>query len=256
MPSAAHHQEQTASFLRFASYKREQQLKEIDAAFEETVDTSCAFLLESRLCHFFFRNRDNRARPPSPDSRARLPARAPRLLGGDYTEDDVRNILDNLCSVLKADMGKELEHASHTHVLVLSQLFKQAEGMGLNFSVDTSELENHALLGEMKQFEQDAEERKAMEAKMALTGQRSGPALATLSKAADGTGGGHLDLVRKNNALEDEVAQWKQRFEMLKQQSLGMAQAHSALGSEREKLSSQFDAMSMEQQTAMMQVRA
>ena len=105
----------------------------------------------------------------------------------------------------------------------------------------------------MKQFEQDAEEKKAMEAKMALTGQRSGPALATLSKAADG--GGHLDLVRKNNALEDEVAQWKQRFEMLKQQSLGMAQAHSALGSEREKLSSQFDAMSMEQQSAMDQMQ-
>ena len=60
-----------------------------------------------------------------------------RLLGGDYTEDDVRDILNSLCSVLKADMGKELEHSSHTHVLVLSQLFKQAEGMGLNFSVDT-----------------------------------------------------------------------------------------------------------------------
>lgn len=35
----AHHQEQTHAFLRFASFKRDQQLKEIDAAFEETVDT-------------------------------------------------------------------------------------------------------------------------------------------------------------------------------------------------------------------------
>ena len=39
---AAHHQEQTASFLRFAAYKREQHVGEIDAAFEETVDTRCA----------------------------------------------------------------------------------------------------------------------------------------------------------------------------------------------------------------------
>ena len=42
---AAHHQEQTAAFLRFAAYKREQQLKEIDAAFEETVDTRCVAAL-------------------------------------------------------------------------------------------------------------------------------------------------------------------------------------------------------------------
>eukprot|EP01046_Picozoa_sp_COSAG06_P006658 COSAG06_NODE_315_length_17722_cov_10.903535_2_plen_160_part_00 len=49
-----------------------------------------------------------------------------------------------------------------------------------------------------------------------------------------------LDLVRKNNELEDEVRQWKQRFESLKEQSLGMARAHSALGGEREALAQQF----------------
>eukprot|EP01046_Picozoa_sp_COSAG06_P055078 COSAG06_NODE_10007_length_1770_cov_4.748654_1_plen_377_part_00 len=136
------------------------------------------------------------------------PATRRRLLGGDYTEDDVREILDSLSSVLKADQRKELEHAAHTHVLVLSQLFKQAEGMGLNFSVDTSELENQSLLSEMKQFEEDTNERKATEAKMSVS---RGPTLATLSKAGDAAG--HLDLVRKNNELEDEVRQWKQRLE-------------------------------------------
>jgi hypothetical protein len=174
------------------------------------------------------------------------PATRRRLLGGDYTEDDVREILDSLSSVLKADQRKELEHAAHTHVLVLSQLFKQAEGMGLNFSVDTSELENQSLLSEMKQFEEDTNEREA-------TAARYGPTLATLSKAGDAAG--HLDLVRKNNELEDEVRQWKQRFESLKEQSLGMARAHSALGGEREALAQQFEAMSMEQQQAMMQMQ-
>jgi hypothetical protein len=178
------------------------------------------------------------------------PATRRRLLGGDYTEDDVREILDSLSSVLKADQRKELEHAAHTHVLVLSQLFKQAEGMGLNFSVDTSELENQSLLSEMKQFEEDTNERKATEAKMSVS---RGPTLATLSKAGDAAG--HLDLVRKNNELEDEVRQWKQRFESLKEQSLGMARAHSALGGEREALAQQFEAMSMEQQQAMMQMQ-
>ena len=199
-----------------------------------------------------------------------------RLLAEEYSESDVREILDSLASVLKADLGKELENASHTNVLVLNQLFKQAEGMGLSFSVDTSQLEDHSLISEMKRFEDDAEERRAAEAKMTV---RDRPGLATLAKASDGAG--HLDLVRRNNELEDEVRQWKARFESLvrpppllpppswwchadvragpcaaqKQQSLGMAQAHSALGSEREALSSQFEAMSMEQQQAMLEMQ-
>jgi chromosome segregation ATPase len=173
-----------------------------------------------------------------------------RLLGGDYTEDDVREILDSLCSVLKADMGTELEHAAHTNVLVLQQLFQQAEGMGLNFSVDTGALENQSLLGDLKQFEADMNERKAQEARLTVS---RGPELATLSKAGDAAG--HLDLVRRNNELEDEVRQWKDRFETLKEQSLGMARKHSALGSEREALASQFEAMSLKQQQAMMQMQ-
>lgn len=173
-----------------------------------------------------------------------------RLLRDDYTEGDVREILDSLRDVLKADMANELEHAAHTHVLVLKQLFQQAEGMGLNFSVDTGSLENQSLLSEMKQFEADMDERKATEAKMSVS---RGPALATLSKAGDAAG--HIDLVRKNNELQDEVRQWRQRYETLKEQSLGMARAHSALGSEREALSAEFEAMSLEQQQAMMQMQ-
>eukprot|EP01052_Picozoa_sp_SAG31_P009649 SAG31_NODE_511_length_14722_cov_14.770499_15_plen_74_part_00 len=65
-----------------------------------------------------------------------------RLLEDSYSDSDVRDILDSLCSVVKADMAKELEHNYHTHILVLQQLFKQAEGMDLNFSVDVSQLEN------------------------------------------------------------------------------------------------------------------
>ena len=133
-----------------------------------------------------------------------------RLLAEEYSESDVREILDSLASVLKADLGKELENASHTNVLVLNQLFKQAEGMGLSFSVDTSQLEDHSLISEMKRFEDDAEERRAAEAKMTV---RDRPGLATLAKASDGAG--HLDLVRRNNELEDEVRQWKARFESL-----------------------------------------
>ena len=125
---------------------------------------------------------------PRPASRARslgarlttFVMRLRRLLAEEYSESDVREILDSLASVLKADLGKELENASHTNVLVLNQLFKQAEGMGLSFSVDTSQLEDHSLISEMKRFEDDAEERRAAEAKMTV---RDRPGLATLAKA-------------------------------------------------------------------------
>ena len=38
---SAHHQEQIGSFLRFASYQREQHIKELDAVFEEMADSRC-----------------------------------------------------------------------------------------------------------------------------------------------------------------------------------------------------------------------
>lgn len=138
-----HHQEQVANFLKFSHFKRQEVLKEVEAAFSECVDT--------------------------------------RLIEPEYTEQDVKEIIENLGYVLKADLSKELEHASHVNVLVLQQVFKQVEGMEMFFTIDTSQLENHELLAEMKEFETARNERRAMDAKLSLGADR-GPSLAALTR--------------------------------------------------------------------------
>ncbi len=51
-------------------------------------------------------------------------------------------MLDGLCAVLKADIGSDLIHSSHTSALLLRQLLKQAEHWHLKLKVDLSELES------------------------------------------------------------------------------------------------------------------
>ena len=65
-----------------------------------------------------------------------------RLLEDSYTEDDVRDLLGSLKTVVTTDMGRELEESSHTNALVLRQLFSQADAMELHFKVNTTNLEN------------------------------------------------------------------------------------------------------------------
>lgn len=56
--------------------------------------------------------------------------------------EEVREMLDGLCSVLKADIGSDLIHNSHTSALLLRQLFQQAEKWHLKLQVELSDLES------------------------------------------------------------------------------------------------------------------
>lgn len=68
------------------------------------------------------------------------------MLGDDHTHhavgDEVKEMLDGLCAVLKADIGSDLIHNSHTSALLLRQLFQQAEKWHLKLKVDLSELQS------------------------------------------------------------------------------------------------------------------
>lgn len=59
-----------------------------------------------------------------------------------YAGDEVKEMLDGVCAVLKADVGSDLIHSSHTSALLLRQLFQQAEQWHLKLKVDLSELES------------------------------------------------------------------------------------------------------------------
>lgn len=58
------------------------------------------------------------------------------------TVDEVHDIIEELWEVAKEEIDRELSHQSHTYVLLLRQLFLQAEHWHLKLQADISELEN------------------------------------------------------------------------------------------------------------------
>lgn len=58
------------------------------------------------------------------------------------TVDEVHDIIEELWDVAKEEIDRELSHQSHTYVLLLRQLFLQAEHWHLKLQADISELEN------------------------------------------------------------------------------------------------------------------
>lgn len=109
------HKELMRDFLKFCRYKRTQCLKDVEGAFSDVVES--------------------------------------RLFEETFTSDEVKEILDGLCSVLKADVGSDLMHSSHTSALLLRQLFQQAERYHLKMKANLSELESRDLLDKIADFE-------------------------------------------------------------------------------------------------------
>ncbi|XP_042561722.1 leucine zipper transcription factor-like protein 1 isoform X2 [Clupea harengus] len=101
--------------MRFARSKRVLRLKTIDSCFED--------LKESRLVEETF------------------------------TADEVSDMLEGLQAVVRGEVEMELINTSHTNVLLLRQLFSQAEKYYLKLQTDVSELENRELLEQVAEFE-------------------------------------------------------------------------------------------------------
>lgn len=65
-----------------------------------------------------------------------------RLVEETYTSEEVQQILDGLCTVVRAEVESELINSTHTNVVLLRQLCKQAEQWHLQLQADMSELED------------------------------------------------------------------------------------------------------------------
>lgn len=65
-----------------------------------------------------------------------------RLVEETFTVDEVRDMLDGLQVVVRGEVEMELINTAHTNVLLLRQLFSQAEKFYLRLQSDISELEN------------------------------------------------------------------------------------------------------------------
>lgn len=64
------------------------------------------------------------------------------MLEDTYTLEEVLEMLESLQSVVRGEVESELINTAHTNVLLLRQVFSQAEKWYLNLQADISELEN------------------------------------------------------------------------------------------------------------------
>ncbi|XP_063686832.1 leucine zipper transcription factor-like protein 1 [Bolinopsis microptera] len=110
------HHQNILNYLKFSKFRRAQKLRAVDGNFEST--------LSSRVS-----------------------------AEETYTGDEIIEILEELNQVVRADVESEFLDSNHTNCLLLRQLFKQAEKWHLKLNVDTSELENKALLDAVAKLE-------------------------------------------------------------------------------------------------------
>lgn len=70
-----------------------------------------------------------------------------------FTVDEVSEVLNGLQAVVHSEVESELINTAYTNVLLLRQLFSQAEKWYLKLQTDISELENRELLEQVAEFE-------------------------------------------------------------------------------------------------------
>ncbi|XP_048467787.1 leucine zipper transcription factor-like protein 1 isoform X2 [Rhincodon typus] len=110
-----HHQNAVINYMRFARSKRALRLKTVDSCFEDLKDS--------------------------------------RLTEDTFTVDEVGEMLDGLKVVVHSEVESELINTAYTNVLLLRQLFCQAEKWYLKLQTDISDLENRELLEQVAEFE-------------------------------------------------------------------------------------------------------
>ncbi|XP_041372269.1 leucine zipper transcription factor-like protein 1 isoform X2 [Gigantopelta aegis] len=164
-----HHQTQVINYMRFARYQRAQRLRAVDMCFDNVKDS--------------------------------------RLTDETFTVDEVIDILDGLLAVVRGEVETELINTAHTNILMMRQMFIQAEKWHLKLQADISELENRDLLEQIKDFE----EREFSGAKRETEFTPS--KLAPLNE----TGGTAL-LHMKIEELQDEAARLQERIKLCETQ--------------------------------------
>uniref|UniRef100_A0A2K5QX43 Leucine zipper transcription factor-like protein 1 n=1 Tax=Cebus imitator TaxID=2715852 RepID=A0A2K5QX43_CEBIM len=152
-----HHQNEVINYMRFARSKRGLRLKTVDSCFQD--------LKESRLVEETF------------------------------TIDEVSEVLNGLQAVVHSEVESELINTAYTNVLLLRQLFAQAEKWYLKLQTDISELENRELLEQVAEFE-----------KAEITSSNKKPIIdITKPKLAPLNEGGTAELLNKaTNALDEK----------------------------------------------------
>lgn len=177
-----HHQNEVINYMRFARSKRGLRLKTVDSCFQD--------LKESRLVEETF------------------------------TIDEVSEVLNGLQAVVHSEVESELINTAYTNVLLLRQLFAQAEKWYLKLQTDISELENRELLEQVAEFE-----------KAEITSSNKKPILdITKPKLAPLNEGGTAELLNKEILrLQEENEKLKSRLKTIEIQATSALDEKSKL---------------------------
>merc|ERR1712126_573246 len=110
------HQIQIRELLRYSRFKRSERLIGIELCFQDFIET--------------------------------------RIYEEDtYTQDEVREMLENLGKTVKDECESEFIHSSDTSALLMRQMMIQADKWKLRLQCDVQQLENRALLQLIRDFE-------------------------------------------------------------------------------------------------------
>ncbi|XP_066484360.1 leucine zipper transcription factor-like protein 1 [Tiliqua scincoides] len=176
-----HHQNEVVSYMRFARSKRGLRLKTVDSCFQDLKDS--------------------------------------RLVEETFTVDEVTDMLDGLQTVVHSEVESELINTACTNVLLLRQIFSQAEKWYLKLQTDISELENRDLLEQVAEFEK---------AEFATSNKKPNPELIKpkLTPLHDGAS----ELLNKEIArLQEENEKLKSRLKTVEVQATGALDEKSKL---------------------------
>lgn len=137
-----------------------------------------------------------------------------------FTADEVSEVLSGLQAVVHSEVESELIHTAHTNVLLLRQLFSQAEKWYLKLQTDVSELENRELLEQLAEFE-----------KAEFTSSNKKPIMDTMKpKLAPLNEGGTTELLNKEILrLQEENEKLKSRLKAIEVQATAMLDEKSKL---------------------------
>ncbi|XP_038596391.1 leucine zipper transcription factor-like protein 1 [Tachyglossus aculeatus] len=177
-----HHQNEVINYMRFARSKRGLRLKTVDSCFQDLKDS--------------------------------------RLVDETFTIDEVFEVLNDLQSVVHSEVESELINTAYTNVLLLRQLFSQAEKWYLKLQTDISELENRELLEQVAEFE-NAE---FTSSKKKSTLENLKPKLAPLNEV------GISELLNKEiTRLQEENEKLKSRLKTVEVQATSLLDEKSKL---------------------------
>ncbi|KAG8179275.1 hypothetical protein JTE90_026739 [Oedothorax gibbosus] len=180
-----HHSEKIGNYLKFAKFQRGKHIRTIEQTFDDMKQS--------------------------------------RLMEGTFTADEVKDMLDELCALLRGDLELELINTAHTATLLLIQMCCQAQQWHLKLNADISELENRDLLEKVNKFEEKVISNHSLE--KGLTG--SPLRLNKLLPLAENAGATQLlqaeidRLNEENKRLTDKLKEVeKQTIEILEKKSM------------------------------------